>query len=184
MFLGQQSQNLENAFFLTEDAKLIEKLQLLKKIQENKEELRKVSGISHDAILDKLVNLGIQAETMAAMTAVPLVEVAWADGSVDASERSEILSRIEKHGIGRDSVEYALLERWLEHKPDSKLLAAWIHYMEGLCHELSAGERQQLRDDLLEDVRAIANSSGGLFGLAKTSKAEQEVINKLEAAFS
>jgi uncharacterized membrane protein YebE (DUF533 family) len=98
------SRQLEDAFFLKEDKKLIEKYKQLKKMEETKQRLAEVSGIKDEAILKKLVELKIQAETVASLALVPLVEVAWADGDVDESEKEAILMAVEKSGVAKGGV--------------------------------------------------------------------------------
>jgi hypothetical protein len=72
---------LEDAFFLEEDRVLRERLRAMQNLAESKEALSSVSGITNDVILTKLVELNVKPETVAALAAVPLVEVAWADGA-------------------------------------------------------------------------------------------------------
>jgi hypothetical protein len=50
------------------------------------------SGITDDALLDKLVALNLHGETLAALSLDPLVMVAWADGHIDKGERIALLS--------------------------------------------------------------------------------------------
>ena len=182
--LTLQAMALENAFFLQEDKKLIEKLQQMQKMQETKEALRAVSGIHNDHVLEKLVKLDIQPQTVAALAVIPLVETAWADGHVDQKERQAILSMVEGHGVKKGSIDHGLLEDWLGHKPSPKLLDAWVHYVEGLCQALTPEERNEFKETILHDVRAVAESSGGFLGLGKSSGPEKAMIQKLEKAFS
>ena len=134
----------------------------------------KVSGIKNEAILDKLFQLGIRAEVVAALALVPLVEVAWADGSIDERERRQILERAEKSDIAPSSTDHSLLQSWLERRPDPKLLSAWIH--------MTPEQVRALRSDLIERARAIASASRGLLGVGKVSAAEADMIHQLESA--
>jgi uncharacterized membrane protein YebE (DUF533 family) len=59
------------------------------------------------------MELWIRAETVAALSVVPLVEVAWADGALNAKERRAI---VERAAIAPDSTEGALLEVWLDRR--------------------------------------------------------------------
>ena len=56
--LVQCTRDLESAFFLKEDQKLIAKLREMRKLEETKQNLSEVSGIKNDRILQKLVDLG------------------------------------------------------------------------------------------------------------------------------
>jgi hypothetical protein len=179
------SKDLEDMFFLKEDQKLIDKLRAMRKLKETKEELSKVSGIKNEAILQKLVDLAIRPETLASLSLVPLVEVAWADGAVDEDEKKAVLAAAERMDFPKGSTEYDLLLQWMTHRPQSQLLEAWMHFIEGLCEQLSKEEIKTLKDDLLGHTRAVAEASGGFLGLGnRISSAEASVLAKLETAFT
>jgi len=54
--------------------------------------LAEASGLTDIDLVDRLVGLGIRASTLAALTLVPLIEVAWADDRMEAKERDAILA--------------------------------------------------------------------------------------------
>jgi hypothetical protein len=129
--------------------------------------------------------LGIRAETVTALFIVPLVEVAWADGTLDAKERRTILDRAGDSGVASGSTEYALLEAWLDRRPDPKLLTAWTYLVQGMCEHLGPDGAARLNAGLLERARTVASASGGVFGIgSKVSNAEAAVLAQLEAAFA
>jgi hypothetical protein len=178
------SERLDDLFFLNEDKKLIEQLKIMKQMKETKENLAKVSGIKNELILEKLVALNIRPETLASLSLVPLVEVAWADGTVDEKEAKAVLVSAEKMGFSKDSPDYEILLNWMTHRPSNELLDAWIHYIRGLCEELSDEERSELKNNLIENARNIANASGGFLGFGnKISESEAAILEKLEKAF-
>ncbi len=183
-FLDHQRQSLEDLFFLKEDQKIIEKLKMMQKLQETKEDLSKVSGIQNDHILQALVDLNIRPETLASLTLIPLLEVAWADGVLDAKEKQAVASAIKASGRLKRPEDQALLEEWLERRPAPELLTAWTHYIEGLCERLTPEEKEGLRNELMTYTRSIAEASGGFLGLGnRISPTEAAMLKKLEAAF-
>ncbi len=177
------SRRLEEAFFLEQDKVLIERLRAMKKMAETKDALRSVSTITNDAVLTRLVELDIKPEIVAALAAVPLVEVAWADGKIDTAEREAVLAHARTQGIAPGSIEHALLERWLEHRPEPRLLEAWQSYIQGLCERLSADERTLLRDELLRATRSTAEAAGGWLGMGRVSAREQAMLDRLASSF-
>jgi len=176
--------NLAEAFFLEQDRKLIARRAELTRLAETKEALASVSGIKNQDILQHLVELNVRPETLAAMAAVPLVEVVWADGEVDDEERKVVLAFAGAQGITEGSVARDLLEGWLAQRPPESLFSAWQHYVEALCERLSPEERQVLQQELLRNVRAAAAASGGFLGIGKISSEEKAVIAKLEKSFA
>ncbi len=182
--LDKRGQQLEDAFFLKEDMKLIEQLRGMKEMDETKEALSQASGITDDAILQKLVELNIRAEMVTAMTAVPLVMVAWADGKLDDNEKKAILHGAHEAGISEESPSYTIIQQWLTHPPGDDLLEAWVGFTRAICEALEDAERQSLKTDLLQRARNVAEASGGFLGLTSAiSDSESEVLAKLKTAF-
>jgi hypothetical protein len=180
--LRDRGRSLEEEFFRREDQRLMARLNELKAAESAREALAKASGITKPSVLEKLMELGIRAETVAALSIVPLVEVAWADGELDAKERRAIVDRA---GVARGSTEGALLEAWLDRRPDPKLLSAWTHLVQGMCEHLDPDGAARLKTGLLEQAAAVAAASGGLFGVgSKVSRSEAAMLARLEAAFA
>lgn len=182
--LKDRGRSLEDEFFRREDARLKEKLRETAQREGAREGLARASGIKNPAIVERLLALGVRPETVTALSLVPLVEVAWTDGSLDDNERRVILERAGTSGLAPGSTEHALLEEWLRRKPDPKLLTAWTELIKGLCEQLSREEAAALKAGLLERARTVAGSSGGFLGMgSKVSVAEAEMIKRLESSF-
>jgi len=182
-FLGDRKKALEESFFARENAKLLERLKAEKDTHETREALASASGIESDEILEKLCALGVNAETWTAVSIVPLVEIAWADGKIDKAEREAVLSGAEANGVTSESPGYQLLESWLAHRPDGRLLEVWGAFIVGLCAELGElcaelgeGERESLKNQILGRARSVAEATGGFLGLGSKVSSEEEVI--------
>jgi hypothetical protein len=184
-FLGDRKKALEESFFAKENAKLIEKLRAEQHQQSAREGLAAVSGISDPHVLDELVKVGIGPETWLALSLAPLVEVAWADGDVDAAERRAVLAAAEANGVVPGSPSHALLEGWLAKRPDARLLETWGEYIVDVCSRLPAPERESLKRQIMGHARAVAEAAGGILGLGrKVSEREERVLRELEKAFA
>lgn len=181
--VSSQSSTLESAFFLAQDAVLIENLRKLEHRKRNKTELAAISGIHDDHLLERLVELEVTPQAMAAISLVPLVCVAWADGSIDAKERAAVLLAAEKMGFAKDCECYAILNDWLTHKPDAKLLESWEHYVSTLVKAMSKQDVAAFKRELLEHTQIVAKASGGFLGLGKVSANEKVLLEHLEKTF-
>jgi len=175
-FLADRKKALEESFFARENAKLLEQLKTEKDTHETRLALAKISGIESDEILEKLCALGIEADTWTAISIAPLVEIAWADGKIDGKGREAVLSGAEANGISSESPGYQLLESWLAHRPDGRLLDVWGAFIIGLCAGLGEIERESLKNQILGRARSVAEATGGFLGLGSKISSEEEII--------
>jgi hypothetical protein len=183
--LKRRGRMLEDLFFAEQDARLIAKQKELARMARTQQALADVSGITNQEVLRKLVELEISPDLLASLAVVPLVEVAWADGSVDEREQKAILDGAAGAGMGRGSVDYELLEEWLTKPPPASLLEAWVHYIAGLCEALSEQDRKSLEVSLLSRARLVAEAAGGFLGLvSRVSAREEAILNRMAKAFA
>jgi hypothetical protein len=175
--------DLEEAFFRKNDQELIERMRAEKSAEARRKALAEVSGIKDRAVLDQLVAHDIRPETLTALTLVPVIEVAWADGEVQPEERHAVLKAAEQNGVARGSAAYELIGHWLAQKPDPKLLATWNLYVRSLCAVLPESTRQKLKGDLLGHAETVARAAGGILGLGRVSADEKVALARLESAF-
>jgi len=182
--LGDRRKALEDAFFTKQDAKLRQELAEKEDLKAKKAALAEVSGIGDDAVLERLVALDIQPDTLTALTLVPLIEVAWADGNIDDNEQAAILQAASTTGLSKGSPSAQLLEAWLKHPPTPDVRRAWEDYVSSLLTTLDADAKSALKNDILGRARSVAEAAGGFLGVGnKVSKSEQAVLEELEAVF-
>jgi tellurite resistance protein len=182
--LRDQQHALEDAFYREDTETYRGQLELRQAEKDALEDLATASGISDEAVLRRLAGLGIRADTLAALTLIPLIEVAWADGKMDDREREAILFGAESTGISRESPSHGLLRIWIEDRPAPDLVDAWSEFIRALCREFSEEQRGRLQRNLLGRARRVAEAAGGFLGLgSKVSKEERAVLESLARAF-
>jgi len=183
-FLGDRKKALEESFFAKENERLLERLREEKAKLAAKEALAEASNIQDDAVLTQLVDLGLAADTWTAISLIPLVEVAWADGVLEPRERRAILEAAESTGVTPGKASYDLLESWLGEKPEAKVFAVWAEYVVGIAGRLDDSGKRTLHDEIIGGARRVAESAGGILGFGnKISSEEQAVLDRLEQAF-
>lgn len=182
-FLDDRRRALEEVFFAKRNQALLEQLRADIAAKKKKESLSAVSGITDDQVLSRLLDLNLDAETLAALTLVPLILVAWSDGSVADAERHAVLAAAAKSGIAMGSGAYELLVHWLEESVPPNLHGMWSEYVAALCKRLDPAARAALKADVLDRARAVAQAAGGILGIHTISASEQDVLTKLGAAF-
>ena len=182
--LGERKASLENVFFAQQDIELRRRMAEKESAQARRAALAETSGIRDEAVLDKLVAMNINSETLAAMSLVPLVAVAWADGTIDPNERSAVLRAAEQEGLSKQSANYELLNGWLAKMPPPDLITVWKQYVAALVANLDDPARTTLKTQIMGRARSVAEASGGFLGLtARISDAEKRILHDLEEIF-
>ena len=175
---------LLKVFFHEQDQHLLRAFRERLERTDRRTQLAQVSGIRDEAVLDRLIELNIGPDTLAAIAVVPLVCVAWADGEVQEAERKAVLAAAHAAGLHPQNSRYPLLEFWLSERPGAELLEAWEHYIQDLCQRLNKHEIEELRRELLEHARDVAAAAGGFLGFGnKISAVERAVLDRLDQAF-
>lgn len=180
--LRKSGKALEDSFFAKENERLLKKLRETHEEMERRDAMREALNLDDDEIINALIALDVKPETVAALSVVPLVEVAWADGKIQYEELQAILKAAEERGIKAGTPGYYLLEGWLKQKPGPELLDTWKRYAGRLQEQLGPGARDELRFRLIDRARKVAESAGGIMGMLTISKAELAVLEELEHA--
>ncbi len=181
--LEERGRALEDQFFEKENAQKLSAMKDKLDAQRSREDLRKASGMTDDAVLDKLVALGLKSNTIAALSLVPLIAVAWADGSIQDNERTAILQGAHGKGLEQGTDGYELLQSWLARKPSEELFTAWEAYIKTLTVQLNEEQNRLLKNQILGFAKMVAAAAGGILGFGKVSGDEEKVLNRIDAAF-
>ena len=181
--LHAKARALTDSFFAKENARILEEFKKAVADEEKKIEFREYLNIDNDEVLDALVDLAVEPETLVAFTLVPLVEVAWADGEIQPKERDAILKAAIERGVEEGSPTHTLLKNWLQTPPNPLLLETWRGYIQELMGSLGDRTRDHMKISVLGRARAIAEAAGGFLGIASISAGEKEMLEKLERAF-
>ena len=178
-----RGKQLEDAFFKDRDQKLMEKLRGELASMEEKKKLAHVSGIVEERVLQNLVQAGVRAETLAAVGLIPMVEVAWCDGSVSAEERDAVLNAAVSQNIHPGTASYEVLGQWLKDRPDPHVIRAWKEYVREVARLMPKESLAEMRKHMLDRCKRVAEAAGGFLGLATISKNEQAKIDEFAKAW-
>ncbi len=179
----ERERALEEAFFHQVDKKLLADLKAKLATEADRQQLAAATGFTDEELLDELVDIGVSAEAIAAMSLVPLILVAWADGKMDAKERPAILKAAREEGIAEPTPAGQLLRHWLDVKPKPQLATTWKHYTQVVAQKMSYKARASLCKDVLRRAQTTAKASGGSLGFNSISEYEKRVIAELKQAF-
>jgi hypothetical protein len=181
--MRRRERAFEAEFFQKKNQQLLDKLRAVFEQKVTREKLEAATGITDPQVLERLIALQVRGETMAAFALYPLVEVAWADGSLAQSERDAILGAAAAEGILPGSPGYETLEAAMTDGPTDARRKVWFAYARALAARLDADERRRVRDELLRRARKVAEASGGILGIAKVSAKERKVLDAIAEAF-
>ena len=182
--LKNRGRAMENMFFENRDQELLKKLRDEMAGEGQQDALKAASGIEDANTLKSLIDHGVSAESLSALSLIPLVTVAWSDGSMDAKEKEAVLKAAHSSGVEPGSGAASLLESWLGSKPDASLLDAWKGYVSALKSQLDETAFTQVKSSILNRSQNVAEAAGGFLGLGAVSDSEKKVIADLESAFA
>lgn len=138
-------------------------------------------------LIRRLEYLGLDAASYRAIALLPLVEVAWADGTIQRAEKSLIVKIAEENYFDMGDGP-RILQGWLDERPSEEyfqkgreLLVALAKRERGIGSDLGA----QTLVGLLELCEDVAKAAGGLFGVVFTVESqEKEAIRDISSALS
>lgn len=173
----------EDDFFQRRDRALLQALRERDERQRMLRELRSAAGIADRDLLEDLSRIGYEPRTAILLELVPLVQVAWSDGSVNDKEREQILNIAARQGIAEDTPAWRRLNECCETRPSDEFFRVTLRALRALRGSLAAADRAQRDSDLLRNCAAVAAAYGGFLGLgSKISSMEEVVIAQIAAA--
>lgn len=181
----ERERSLEEEYFRTHDAKLIEKLRERGKVEEIAEALAVKLQIDDPALLRRIMALGVTLDTGAAFLLAPLVQVAWAEGGVTDREREKVLRIATERGIDPSLPAYAQLQEWLRTRPADAIFDTALEAIKTGLSILTPAERADRIKRIVDACREVASASGGLgrlLGLGTGVSSEEESILDAMAA--
>ena len=134
-------------------------------------------------LADALASLGI-GSSRRLVALLPLVQVAWADGNIQASERKLLRSIARRYDLDED--ERTCLDQWLAVRPDEE---AFLTARRVLIALLERDPNPEKASDAARSVIAmcesVARAAGGLFNLLFTvDQNERKMLREIAQALS
>ena len=121
---------------------------------------------------------GYPAHAFALLDLIPLVEVAWADGSVSIRERDVILETALRRGFAYGDPAYRQFVAWLAVEPPDAIVRVSLRALAAALLRLpSAEQRDDLRRRLLDGCQRVAEVAGGTCFIGdRVSRAERRAL--------
>ena len=133
-----------------------------------------------DEVATEALELGFDRHTAIVLPLVPLLEVAWADGKIQDSEREKISEIVKSKNIN-DASALEFLDMMLETRP-SALFFERVNRV--VKHIIAEDPNNEATGDILAQCRAVASAAGGFWGLSNPiGSEEQEALDELASLF-
>lgn len=151
-------------------------------LKTQREEMGRIIGISDDELLVSLQKQEYTAETVKLIELMPLVKVAWGDGSISGREKEELVKALEFKGIGADTAVRKQIDKWLIESPSDSFFQTNLELLAKVFQKLPDTERAARRENILIYCNQIANASGSFLGVgSKVSEGEQKAIDLISS---
>jgi hypothetical protein len=175
--LSGRRRTQEEEYFQRKDRELIEKMRQQAKAEQELRELGERVGVTDPEIGRELAELGFTVETVRLLPLIPVLEMAWAEGGVTAPERKMVVDLARSRAVEEGSAADRQLAEWLDRRPDESVFRRAGRLISALF--ASGGRFDITSDDLLKYCEAIAEASGGLFGIRKVSTDERATLERI-----
>lgn len=154
----------EREYFHRIDVELIDDMRRRAAFEERRQRMAEACQTRDSRILAALEKLGYDQDTVSLLYLVPLVQVAWLDGSVNQAERNRIRVMAGLQGVRENLSANHKLTEWLDHRPSDEFFNGTACVIRMLLESLPENERKTRKEALIRRCREVAFASCGLFG--------------------
>ena len=180
----ERERGMEAAYFRQHDAKLIERLRQEAKLEEIAIALEEKLQVDNPDLLLRVMQLEVTVDSAPAFLLAPLVQVAWAEGTVTEPERDTVLRLARARGVEVSSAAYAQLREWLRERPVDAIFDTAVEVIKYGFAVLPPEEQEERITRVVQACHEVATASGG--GLAKVlglgsgiSSAEASILDTI-----
>lgn len=125
-------------------------------------------------VIEKGANLGYAPAKLPLLFLVPFVQVAWAEGFVQAAERRAILRFAENFNVLTDDDNHAQLNEWLDERPSDEFFSESCADLRELLEDIPPKHAARLRSMLQFGCVEVANAAGDIGLLRGRSSVRRE----------
>jgi len=133
-------------------------------------------------VLEKGSQLGYEREKLPLLFLVPFVQVAWAEGFVQASEQKAIMQFARNLRVNHEHSDYGRLVGWFDERPSEEFFARSIEELRELLADIPPKQAARLRSMLQFGCVEVAHASGDiglLRGRSNIRREEREALQHI-----
>ena len=131
-------------------------------------------------VTEKGAELGYAPDKLQILFLVPFVQVAWAEGFVQASEQRAILSFARNMQVNQEHTDYERLVGWFDERPTDEFFARSIEDLRELLKNIPAKQAARLRKMLEFGCVEVAHAAGDIGLLRGGSNIRREEREQLK----
>ncbi len=161
----ERERGFEADYFRKQDASLLAKMRERAALQEVAQALAEKLRVDDAELLKRVFDLGLDRDTGPAILLAPLLQVAWAEGTVSERERAVVFEVAASRGVEAGTPAHAQLDAWLKQRPSDALFETALEVMKVAASVLPPEEREERIRGVVDACKRVAEASGG--GLAK-----------------
>ena len=180
--LDERLRAIEDEFFYEVDLKLWKRLRENRLRDEKRQQLNKLMHVQDQAMLDELIEQGIDDESIAVLLFVPLAFIAWADGRVTDAERKTVIEIVSQYARENSDTFVAAVKKWLDRKPNDKLWDAWEAYVQVLREKSPGCVADMITDKLFDYAQRVAEVSHSFLSFNRINAEKQQALDRLQDA--
>lgn len=175
----QIARGSEETFFHKREAELLAELRRKVASERKRKGLEEELDVHDERVLRALEEMGFTRDVLVLLHAIPLVQVAWSDGTMSPAERGKILELAATRGIVPGTPTYDRLLPLLERRPPDEAFDACTRVIRAMFSHWSEEERRTYETDLSTYAVAVARASGGVLGIGAISAKERAVLERI-----
>ena len=131
-------------------------------------------------VMEKGAQLGYAPDNLPLLFLVPFVQVAWAEGFVQASEQKAILRFAANLRVGFEHQDFEQLLGWFDERPTEEFFDRSIEDLRKLLEGIPAKQAAHLRTMLQYGCIEVAHAAGDIGLLRWRSNISREESEQLE----
>jgi hypothetical protein len=165
----------EEKYFAAVEADARRKLR--ESLEDNARDLETGAALGTDdaALAAQIRKLGFDGENAKVFDLLPLVHVAWADGTIQRGERAAILKVLRARGIEPGTDPFRTIEALLEERPPESFMKQSMALLKAVV-----ASRGGKADEIVDLCIQVAAASGGLLGLGnRIDETEKQLIARI-----
>lgn len=149
--------------------------------QQEREKVKEQLNTSED-VAEEALELGFDSTTARVLPIVPLIEMAWADGTVTSGENKRVLELAAQFGIEAGEPDHNFLKMMLFDRPSD----VFFERVNGvIAHLIQDNPSEWKGKSVVELSKEVAEASGGFFGLFDSiSKEERRLLEEFAELFA